>query len=149
MCWGESDYFGDVAKRTGTYKAVAAGLGHTCAINGDDDLLCWGDSSSFDDVAKRTGTYKAVAAGANHTCTINGDNDLLCWGDSSSFDDVAKRTGTYKAVAAGGNHTVAIRATRKQTVKGQLINGEDGRQYQLFVSPFDNKLRLLVPISSD
>ena len=111
-----------------------------------------------------TGPFKAVSAGDVHTCAINGDDDLLCWGDDVNggdiaFGGVAKRTGPFKAVSVGDIHTVAIRAAQMDTeepattevkptteVKGKLITDSDGKQYELFISPYDPNVRVVIPV---
>ena len=93
---------------TGGVTAVAAGEGHTCAIQLADpndpqsgNLRCWGRDGSGQlgdgandgvndvnqddaDASERvvlTGGVTAVSAGDKHTCAIQNDN-LRCWGSS-------------------------------------------------------------------
>ena len=88
-----------------SYKALTAGLVHTCAIGSDDTIACWGNVIGQADAP--SGTFKAVAAGQNHTCAIGSDDSIACWGDNQLSQTEAPQ-GTFKAVAAGQNHTCAI-----------------------------------------
>ena len=92
---------------TYTYKAIAAGGLHTCAIRADDTLAC-GGSNGDGQADAPAGTYKAVTAGGLHTCAIRADDTITCWGDNKDGEADAP-AGTYKAVTAGGFHTCAIR----------------------------------------
>jgi len=106
-CWGSSsDGATDVP--AGTYKAVSAGNGVTCAIKSDDTLACWGwdGYGLVSDVP--AGTFTAVSAGGWHACAIRTDGTLACWGfdDDGQVSDAP--SGTYTAVEAGGWHNCAI-----------------------------------------
>ena len=89
-----------------SYKAVAAGGSHTCAIGSDDTIACWGDNGSSQTEAPQ-GSFKAVAAGGSHTCAIGSDDTIACWGHNGSSQTEAPQ-GSFKAVAAGVVHTCAI-----------------------------------------
>ena len=52
---------------SGSFRAVAAGGSHTCAIGSDDTITCWGDNAHGQTDAPQ-GTFRAVAAGQFHTC---------------------------------------------------------------------------------
>ena len=65
-----------------TYKAVAAGAAHNCAIASDDTITCWGDNGDNRATAP-SGTYKSVTAGSRHSCAIGSDDTISCWGLSS------------------------------------------------------------------
>ena len=101
QCWGRNDWaqlgrgaVSYVAEPTPTavagttYRAVAAGLVHTCAI-ASQGVYCWGINSSGQ-IGDGTGVNRLspttvapppdhVAAGYAHTCTITGQS-LACWG---------------------------------------------------------------------
>src|SRR5262249_31991018 len=80
----------------GTWRAVDAGQGHTCAIRLDGALFCWGRNSENElgdndgiqiRSPVRVGTdadWLAVDAGQNHTCGLRGDRFAYCWGLNNS-----------------------------------------------------------------
>lgn len=99
------------------WTAVAAGDGHTCAIQAGN-LVCWGDdtmgqSGGLDrtvvetpTIADGSGTgWIAVAAGSRYTCGIRVSgpvHDLLCWGvdnDSQLGDGDGDSTGPTERLA--------------------------------------------------
>ena len=83
---------------TTNWNAIATGLNHTCAIDGNSDLYCWGDNSfgqlginfgpfsgGESNPLKVTGggtKWKSVYAAGNHTCAIDIQNVLWCWGQN-------------------------------------------------------------------
>lgn len=79
----------------GSWRAVAAGGAHTCAIGDDGSLSCWGQNRAAQtgrDPSEpvlspaRVGTdtgWTAVAAGASHTCALQGTR-LFCFGDAKN-----------------------------------------------------------------
>ncbi|MEW5851846.1 MAG: hypothetical protein AB2A00_23855 [Myxococcota bacterium] len=119
-----------------TWKHVATGEGHACAIRHDDTLWCWGDGREgqlgVDDRNQRLtptqvgdGTWRTVVAGTRHTCGLRSDATAWCWGDNTHgqlgdgtyLDDTAdklKPTAPLGApvmmwLAAGTQHTCGIR----------------------------------------
>jgi alpha-tubulin suppressor-like RCC1 family protein len=95
----------DVPTDAETYKLVAAGNLHACAITTDDRLYCWGangrgelgDGTLVDHASPTVvgaSTWISVAAGGGyqacsfssgrrcggHTCAIRSDHTLWCWG---------------------------------------------------------------------
>ena len=96
----------DVATR-GTYKAIAAGWGYSCALRTDNTITCWGNNVSGETDAPE-GTYKAIAAGWGYSCALRTDDTITCWGNND-FGETDAPEGTYKAIAAGGAHSCALR----------------------------------------
>ncbi len=120
-----------------TWRSVAAGGGHTCAVKTDRTLWCWGlntygqlgignttSKKSPTKVGTDT-TWDTVAAGQNHTCALRTNGVRLCWGygaggmlglnnDNSRTtpgrvrDEFAWKAGS---LTAGGLHTCGIRAS--------------------------------------
>ena len=95
-----------VAARSGTFKALAAGLFHVCAIATDGTVSCWGNNGDGrgDPPA---GTYKLLGAGGRYTCAIASDDTIACWG-SNDIEQLAAPAGTYQTLTAGDRHACAI-----------------------------------------
>ena len=109
-CWGRNQYgqLGDGTLETkvgpiqvnvnseygliDSWKSVAVGGAHTCAIKTDGSLWCWGyngwglignNSSSSTNIPIQISPdtqWEQVAAGGNHTCAIDSDTTMWCWG---------------------------------------------------------------------
>jgi alpha-tubulin suppressor-like RCC1 family protein len=97
----------------GNWAQVAAGFGHTCAIEQlDGSLWCWGDNEYGElgvgspepeiQSPTRVGTaaWKQVAAGGVVTCGIQSDDTLWCWG----FNNL----GQLGSLASGGASTTPL-----------------------------------------
>ncbi|KAG5175869.1 regulator of chromosome condensation 1/beta-lactamase-inhibitor protein II [Tribonema minus] len=83
-----------------TAKAIAAGVGHTCALLDNATVKCWGfgengqlglgddvalNSPSIDAINLGLGrTAKAIATGFFHTCALLDDSTVKCWGNNYS-----------------------------------------------------------------
>lgn len=152
-CWGNdgSGRLGDdaavadrtepveVAGATADWRAVTAGIFHTCAIRTSGRLFCWGLDSAGQlgdgpplteqhtpvEVAGGRTDWTAVALGRSHTCGLGRTGSLHCWGwdDAGQLGDDAAHANQavpvpvagetrWRAVAAGGYHTCAIGAGR-------------------------------------
>jgi len=70
---------------------VAAGAGHTCALNRAGNVYCWGDNRSgqlglkveqMDAPAMLDDQEQVVeiAAAGNQTCVLKVDDNFACWG---------------------------------------------------------------------
>jgi alpha-tubulin suppressor-like RCC1 family protein len=136
-----------------TYRAVAAGLNHTCAIAADSTPRCWGDdafgqlgdsalttSGSDTAVVVRGGLHaRRIAAGASHSCA-NTAAGAFCWGRNNhgqlgntnlgvnSDKPVAATSGGALGgqLVAGGDHTCAINSTSTLFCWGSNAAGELG-----------------------
>jgi alpha-tubulin suppressor-like RCC1 family protein len=119
--------------------AIAAGMGHTCALKGGQ-VYCWGHNYAGQlgdgtttqrttptlvaDGAMGNSGVTAVAAGQFHTCALKGGR-VYCWGDNAIgqlgdntttnrntptlVEDGAMGNSGVTAVAAGGYHTCALK----------------------------------------
>ena len=124
-----------------SYKAVAAGGAHTCAIGSDESVACWGDNQLSQTGAPQ-GSFKAVAAGQVHTCAIGSDDTIACWGDTFSAEGrelceelgvvscdwmgsgaTDAPSGSFRAVSAGESHTCAIGSDDTITCWGNNFDG--------------------------
>lgn len=117
-CWGWAD-LGQMGYDTGEthedspliagddasfrWSEVAAGGGHTCAIDVDDQLWCWGYNNANQlglgsdkddegivsqirqvDFDGGPESWQRVYAGNRFTCGIDDDGELWCWGSNAS-----------------------------------------------------------------
>ena len=71
--------FGQAAPPAGTFTAVAAGWGHTCAIRTDNTVACWGDNV-HGQADPPPGEFTTITAGGTHTCGLRADKTIACWG---------------------------------------------------------------------
>jgi len=94
------------AERSGTaVVAVAAGVGHACALLTNGRVKCWGynvsgqlglgDTANRGDNSNELGDYlstvdlgtgrraKTIVAGEYHTCALLDNNTVKCWGSNS------------------------------------------------------------------
>jgi hypothetical protein len=75
-------------------KAVAAGMGHSCALTTTGGVRCWGHNSSGqlgDGTTTSRSTpptadvltgVKGISAGQGHTCALMASGGVRCWGDN-------------------------------------------------------------------
>ena len=108
-CWGRNDagQLGDGTRRLraaptrvrfGSDRAilsVAAGAGHTCAVDASGALACWGRNTrgaigdgstvnrSIPTAVPLASAVAVAAAGTSHTCATTLASTTLCWGDDS------------------------------------------------------------------
>jgi alpha-tubulin suppressor-like RCC1 family protein len=79
-----------------SWKSVAAGYRHTCAIANTGTTYCWGENESGqlgDVIAPNTtpnyaatpvsGTFVELSAGFSHTCAIDAAGVGYCWGSNA------------------------------------------------------------------
>jgi hypothetical protein len=112
--------------------AIAAGVGHTCAIVAGGALKCWGADSKGQLGDKSSGSYAitpvdvyglssgvvSVAGGAEFTCAAMSDGSVKCWGEGGHGENTAGQmeTAPYTVlgvsgaieVTAGWNHACAL-----------------------------------------
>ena len=100
----------------GTYKDLAAGDDHSCAIATNGAIACWGDNGHGQTEAP-PGVYKSVASGRDHTCAIATNGAIACWGDNRHGQTDAP-AGAYKSLGIGGVHSCAIATNQTITCWG-------------------------------
>ncbi|WP_435827383.1 RCC1-like domain-containing protein [Actinoplanes philippinensis] len=161
-CWG-GNYYGELGDGTRsdasepipvntdlTWKKIAAGGDHTCALTTAGGLWCWGfdnggqlgagttGDATYSLTALRVGAgtpWSSVGAGENHSCALRTDNTLWCWGDDSdgALGDGPGVTragpvrvaggGTWRAFDAGGSDTCGIRSDSTLWCWGEHLGG--------------------------
>jgi hypothetical protein len=106
VCWGRNDQ-GQAGFKTDSFKSIATGHQHSCAIKLDNTVACWGNNTYNQAPATRAGNHKMLAAGQYHTCAIMSDNSIQCWGRNDNLQAPATRAGNYTAIYAGYFNTCA------------------------------------------
>src|SRR5205823_4555379 len=92
----------------GTYKQIAAGSDHTCAITTDGDVACWGDNAQ-EQCALQDGLFTQVTAGGNHSCAIREqDQQAQCWGENGNGESTPPPGAKFVQVSAGESHTCGM-----------------------------------------
>ena len=75
---------GQTSVPEGRYKAVSAGLFHSCGLRVDGTITCWGSGRSVGPYPPESfpsdGQYTAVTAGGDHSCALRSDGTVTCWG---------------------------------------------------------------------
>jgi hypothetical protein len=118
-----------------TYRQLAAGGGHTCAVSTTNTAYCWGEADNG-----QTGTggiyyvptavsgglaFRQVSAGMNHTCGTTTGSKAYCWGygsygalgNGTTYNRFAPRavsgTRSYSRVFASAYHTCGLTTARQ------------------------------------
>ena len=97
--WGANtdllgEQLGQADPPQGTFKTVAAGAGHSCAMRTDDTIICWGDAES------PTGTFETLAAGGTHTCATRLDDTVIYWETTPTDKATLQQTPTRPSAPA-------------------------------------------------
>ena len=118
QCWGfsgqqQTAVTASTSGYNGSYRAIAAGAGHACAVNAMGDIACWGLNNYNQATAPLDAgrSWATVAAGFVHTCGIDSSGALACWGGNSfGCTEVPELQAplTWAAVTAGQEHTCGI-----------------------------------------
>ena len=134
-----------------SFKRVAVGAYHTCALRPAGDAVCWGlntDGQLGAGVVTRSEppipviggiNAVAIAAGGYHTCALAVGGTVLCWGNNKEGEIGIARNdrnvpnptvvpGITEAVAitAGAFHTCVVLAGGSAMCWGQNLNGQLG-----------------------
>lgn len=135
-----------------TFREVAPGQGHTCAIASDGTLWCWGRNSDGQlglgagmpnqlrvptQVGDRS-DWARVAAGQGHTCAIRVDGTLWCWGEDfagqvgialgTRFDEPTQvgTDDTWAQIATVVFHTCGVKTDGSLWCWGRNAEGQLG-----------------------
>ena len=135
IAWGDNT-FGQstIPSGIGPVFAVAAGFGHSLALQTNGTVIAWGlNAQGQAQIPTNLTSAVAIAAGAAHSVALTPEGQVLCWGDNSRGQATVP-TGLTNAVAiaAGDLHTLALDKNGRiwawgDTSAGQTnLNGRTG-----------------------
>ena len=164
LCWGYNGY-GQLGNGTTTQSTtpvpvtglstgvvrIAAGYGHTCALNNVGVMQCWGwngygqlgNNTTTSSVTPVTVTglasgVSAISAGYAHTCAMTSGGTVQCWGYnyfgqlatgdaySSSIPVTVSGLSGVVAIATGHDHTCVLTSTGGVQCWGSEYYGQLG-----------------------
>lgn len=111
------------------FIVLAAGDGHTCALDLNNEIHCWGannvgqlgrggaGSPQLPSGVASSNQYTALAAGGAHTCAVTLTSAVACWGSNAAGELGVGDTLTRLAplIAAGGHVFVHVSAGASHT----------------------------------
>ena len=106
------------------FRAIAAGLEHTCGILTSGELRCWGGVNQARTPPPQ-GRFQSVAPGASHSCAIRQNGTIACWG-SNNHGQSTPPGGVFTAIGSGREHSCAIRQDETIACWGSDLYGEAG-----------------------
>lgn len=119
---------------------LAAGDGHTCAVDPAGTVWCWGNdeggqlgNGNQDGATKHTPVavdggraFTAVSAGERNTCALDGAGTAWCWGSGFGYAPAAVTGGhTFTAITAGA-HPCALDRSGHAWCWGEDVGAERG-----------------------
>jgi alpha-tubulin suppressor-like RCC1 family protein len=132
----------------GTYTRLAAGLGHSLALQATGSLYAWGDNAAGQlgtgsgapsaTPTQVPGTYVQLAAGASHALALQANGGLWAWGSNTSGQlgsgstspaATPAATGTAlptRSTAMGSSFGLAVRADGTLWAWGDNTGGQLG-----------------------
>jgi alpha-tubulin suppressor-like RCC1 family protein len=137
-----------------TFKAIAVGAFHTCAVRDDGDAYCWGRSNEGQLGNNTTSPnrpapvavvggheFQSITAGTRHTCAVDESRDAWCWGEAFNGQLGNGQDGSgnnspvpvkvlgnrsFQLVAGGASHTCGILVDDSAWCWGRNDSGQIG-----------------------
>lgn len=107
-CWGFNNHGQiDPPQNLEPAKQLAAGGGHTCALNDGGKIRCWGDPN-FINPPSDLGLVAQLTAGDDYTCALKEDGSVQCWGGDSEGAKVPVDLEHAALIEARGCNTCSI-----------------------------------------
>lgn len=105
--WG--DQSGGLAEVSAgfSFQAIAAGNGHSLALNDDGSMVGWGGPASAIQVPAGS-DFTALAADWLHGLALRADGSIVGWGDNSAGQLDVPAGNNFVAVAVGSSHSLAL-----------------------------------------
>lgn len=121
VCWGDDRHARTLAPQ-GSFRAVAAGSAHSCALDIDGAVACWGDNASGESDPPRE-RFSAVSAGSRYSCGLRAAETIACWGHNGSGESDPP-LGRFTQVSSGSWHACGVRADGLAVCWGNNSNGQ-------------------------
>jgi alpha-tubulin suppressor-like RCC1 family protein len=102
-------------------RAVAAGDGHSCAIELDGSVRCWGRNVAGSAVPPEI-IASRLAVGFDETCALDSRGFVRCWGANPRVSQVP--LGLYTDLSMMFSHACAVRTDRTIACWGSNTSGE-------------------------
>ena len=133
-----------------SFRAIASGRSHTCAISIDGKMYCWGNNYSgalgdttttsryVPTAVQNYDTFVKLSLGADHSCATKSNGSLWCWGSNAAgqLGDgtltnatspvLVSGLSTVRSFAAGISHTCAVDADGRAACWGSAESGKVG-----------------------
>ncbi|MBS2024387.1 MAG: hypothetical protein JST92_18460 [Deltaproteobacteria bacterium] len=115
-------YAGTVnAVPSGSFKQVAVGYGHACALRTDGAITCWGSDPHAPSMGPPpSGTFTAISLGEFAACALGAGGDIQCW------QGLGPPTGQFVQVAAGLAGVCGIKTDGTIACNGSIYDGSVG-----------------------
>ncbi len=120
VAWGNNSYFGMTTIPAGLNDvvAIAAGVAHNLALNGDGTIAAWGDNGSGQaTIPSGLSNVVAIAGGYYHSVALKSDGTVTAWGlNNVGQTNVPAGLSNVVAIDSSQWHSLALK--RDGTVAG-------------------------------
>lgn len=121
QCWGAGITLGIPAGST--WKQIAVGSSHGCALSAAGLADCWGSNSFGQLGIEGANVYTQVAAGSRHSCGIlASDHTIICAGYNGDGELNAPGGGGWQRISAGSFSSCAVNQNGQAACWGNPVN---------------------------